>query len=579
MRYKNFSAYVQRQIDRLLKRFRRFARVYVNDIVIFSKTIEKHVVHLRSVFDMLQHNNIFIKFNKIFLNYSSVTLLDQKMNSFDLFINVEKLKTIIKIQFFKTLRLLKIYLNLIDYLREYVFYYVDVFKALQTRKIELLKSFFVTDNARKTFANRTRIDNFTSLKIEFFRILQSLLSQSLYLIHHDSKRQLFVDLNVSKEFDFDVVIYHVKFIVNWNDKDYSSRKSLKFILFLSRLLISVETRYWSTELKIVEIVWMLKKIKHLIESSTISTIIYIDHEFTLDIVKQISLFTSFTNKLNFRLIRVSNYIQRFNLELRHKSDVQHIIFDAFSRLVNLNIDENKQINDEKEFDALFIIILVEMNEVFRNRFLKNYRKNSAWKKISDFLNAQISFENSVSLSFYRENEFIFRFDDYTIDNHAFESRRFCIFQFFVDEIFDTIHDAINDHVDFRKCYERLIFFYFIRRLFKQFRDYLRHCSNCQIYQTRRHKSYDSMQSILTSSIFFHTLIINFILNLFKFRDDFDIVMFVTCKHTKRVTCVLSKFTWSIAQWEKTLLDRLNIVDWNVLKIIIFDRDRKFMFDL
>ena len=122
---------------------------------------------------------------------------------------------------------------------------------------------------------------------------------------------------------------------------------------------------------------MLKKIKHLIELSTIFIVIYIDHEFTLNIVKQISLSTSFTDKLNFRLIRASDYIQRFNLKLKHKSDAQHIIFDAFSRLISLNIDENKQINDEKKLNVLFIIILIEMNEIFRNRFLKDYRKNSA----------------------------------------------------------------------------------------------------------------------------------------------------------------------------------------------------------
>ena len=36
MSYKNFSVYVQRQIDRILKSF-KFVRVYVNDIVIFFK--------------------------------------------------------------------------------------------------------------------------------------------------------------------------------------------------------------------------------------------------------------------------------------------------------------------------------------------------------------------------------------------------------------------------------------------------------------------------------------------------------------------------------------------------------------
>ena len=77
---------------------------------------------------------------------------------------------------------------------------------------------------------------------------------------------------------------------------------------------------------------------------------------------------------------------------------------------------------------------------------------------------------------------IFHFDDYIIDEHAFEFRRFCIFQFLIIEIFDTIHENNNDHSNFDKCYE--IFFYFIRELLKQFRNYLRHCSNCQIHQTR-----------------------------------------------------------------------------------------------
>ena len=87
-----------------------------------------------------------------------------------------------------------------------------------------------------------------------------------------------------------------------------------------------------------------------------------------------------------------------------------------------------------------------------------------------------------------------------------------------------------------------------------------------------------MQSILTSSIFFYTLIINFILDLSKFRDDYDIDMSVTCKFFKRNTCVFDKFIWTTTQWNKTLINRLNIDDWDVLKTIIFDRDRKFMFD-
>ena len=103
-------------------------------------------------------------------------------------------------------------------------------------------------------------------------------------------------------------MYHVKFI-NWNDIKYSSRKTIQLIMFLSRLLIFAKTRYWLTELKIVDIVWMLRKIRHLIEFSTKrSTIIYIDYDAALSIFKKISMTITSIDKLNFRLIWTFDYI-------------------------------------------------------------------------------------------------------------------------------------------------------------------------------------------------------------------------------------------------------------------------------
>ena len=188
MRYKNNSAYIQRQINRLLKQFRRFARVYINNIIIFFKTTKKHVQHLRFVFVILQHNNIFIKFSKAFLNYSFVALLKQKINSFNFFINVEKLKAITKIQFLKMFRLLKTYLNFIDYFRKYVSFYTNISKFLQVKKTKLLKNFLVADNVQKFFANQIKIKNVTSLKKKAFRIFQLLFFASIYFIHYNSAR-------------------------------------------------------------------------------------------------------------------------------------------------------------------------------------------------------------------------------------------------------------------------------------------------------------------------------------------------------------------------------------------------------
>ena len=141
----------------------------------------------------------------------------------------------------------------------------------------------------------------------------------------------------------------------------------------------------------------MKKIKHFIDSFVLSIVIYTNHNSTLKIVKQIFLIISSINKFNFRFVRASNYIQRFNFDIRHKFDKQHIMSNVLFRLVNLN-DNIKKSFDENELNALFIITLIEMKKVFRNRLLKNYIKNSVWKKIIVLLNAQkqIDIENNVT---------------------------------------------------------------------------------------------------------------------------------------------------------------------------------------
>ena len=105
-----------------MRKYCCYARVYVNDIVIFFKTIEKHAIYLRVIFKMFQINNIFIKFIKILFDYFLIALFKQKINFFNLSTSINKFKIIVKIQFSKIFRFLKIYFDFIEYFREYVFF-------------------------------------------------------------------------------------------------------------------------------------------------------------------------------------------------------------------------------------------------------------------------------------------------------------------------------------------------------------------------------------------------------------------------------------------------------------------------
>ena len=127
-------------------------------------------------------------------------------------------------------------------MKKYVSFYVDVFKSLQKRKTILLKFALKKKSVKKTFVSRIRIDNSISRKRASYEIFQSLFSKFFYLIHHDSKRQIYVNLNVNKKFDIDVVVYHVKknFI---KSNEYLVKSFIQSIMFLFRLLNSIKIRY------------------------------------------------------------------------------------------------------------------------------------------------------------------------------------------------------------------------------------------------------------------------------------------------------------------------------------------------
>ena len=164
------------------------------------------------------------------------------------------------------------------------------------------------------------------------------------------------------------------------------------------------------------------------KASTLITIVYIDHEIALKIVKQTSLIISFIDKLNLRLMRAFDYLQRFNLNIRHKSKKQHIISDVLFKLFSNNCDLRK-LFAESELNALltkksfaksinFIAFLIEINSKFKQRILNEYKTNLNWQRIVDILEVNDS-ENVAKLSFYRrENDLIFRFDQ-NIENHDY----------------------------------------------------------------------------------------------------------------------------------------------------------------
>ncbi len=95
----------------------------------------------------------------------------------------------------------------------------------------------------------------------------------------------------------------------------------------------------------------------------LTIIIYTNHSAAVAIVRQTSLNTVSTEKLNLRLVRASEYLQRFRLDVRYKPGKANVVPDALSRLASRDCRPKQ--DSEGELDVLsvqcFPVSLVEMS--------------------------------------------------------------------------------------------------------------------------------------------------------------------------------------------------------------------------
>jgi predicted nucleotidyltransferase len=96
----------------------------------------------------------------------------------------------------------------------------------------------------------------------FFLLLQKNLIKITFLMHFDKIKWLWINLNESKELNFEVIVFHVT--KKFSREIWSTKDDIQLIMFLSRLFTIAEKNYWSTELETTSLIWIIKKVRHLI---------------------------------------------------------------------------------------------------------------------------------------------------------------------------------------------------------------------------------------------------------------------------------------------------------------------------
>ena len=122
-------------------------------------------------------------------------------------------------------------------------YYTQVSELLQDRKTALLHDDSMSDQTRKNYLKKTSIINASDLEKKSFEAIQKTFDDLNFLHHQNSNQCLYINLDISKQYEFDVTVYHML-----NDDDSSldhtvkeNHQKIQSILFLSKLLTDAET--------------------------------------------------------------------------------------------------------------------------------------------------------------------------------------------------------------------------------------------------------------------------------------------------------------------------------------------------
>ncbi|PNS18780.1 hypothetical protein CAC42_5319 [Sphaceloma murrayae] len=565
MGFKNAPPYTQRQMDRILREAGAvtFARAFVDNITIFSHTLEEHLEHLRIVFDAFQDRNLTLSGPKSFIGFPSIPLLGQQVTGYGLSTSEAKLEAIRSLQFPKTMKDLESYLGFTGWLRHFIPYYAQLVDPLQRRKTLMAKQAPVLKSARKLFTTSAEVEADEEL-VESFMAVQKAFDAESMLVHFDRSRPLYIHLDASKQRGFGVMVAHLK-----GDEvtDDPVRTRTEPVLFLSKVLSTAERRYWATELEVACLVWTIRRIRWMVEAAERPVVVLTDHAATTSIAKQTSLTSSSVDKLNNRLIRASQYLSSFrNLDIRYRPGRVHVVPDALSRLTAQSNEVVKDDDDPLEdlMTGYHASSTLEIDPNFKKQLSLAYQADKYMSGIFNRL------ADGVPFMHFRVEDDLLWLD--STDQPT--PTRLCIPKALVTNLFELVHDE-RFHVGFHRIYEKLRTQFFIRKLSKRLRQYLKHCDRCNSLQTTRHKSLGHSEPIVTPPVPFHTIAIDFVTAL-PACEGINSLCTVTCKFSKKILLVAGADDLAAEAWAHRLLDNLLSADWGLPSAIISDRDPKFL---
>jgi hypothetical protein len=270
-----------------------FIVVYIDDILIYSGSLEEHEEHLRKVFQRLGENKLYAKLEKCEFGVTEVDFLGHRITQEGLKMDDQKVKAILDWESLKSVSTLRSFLGLASYYRKFIKNFAKITAPLTN----LLKKSAITYEWEEACD-------------EAFEKLKGILVKALVL----------------KLPDFDK-----EFEIHSNASDFAIGGVLmqegRPVAFESKKLSETEQRWPTHEKEMWAVIHCLKTWGHYIGSKDV--VVWIDNVTLKYFATQ--------PKLSSKQVRWQDTLALFNVHIRHKPGKENIVLDALSQKHQLRV--------------------------------------------------------------------------------------------------------------------------------------------------------------------------------------------------------------------------------------------------
>lgn len=296
---KNAPATFQRMMDEVLREYLyKFCFVYMDDIVIFSKSLSEHIDHTRKIFKKLAEVNLKIQPDKSEFLCKEVAFLGHIITPEGVKPNPTKIEAVQRYPIPRTQKEIKAFLGLIGYYRRFI----KNFSKITFPLTRCLRKGSVINSENIEYKNA-------------FQKCKELISNSPVLQYPDFSKPFKLTTDASN--------IAIGSVLTQNDHP---------IAYYSRTLNTAEKNYSTIEKELLSIVDSTKHFRPYLYGQKF--IVETDHNPLVWLSK--------IKEPNSRLIRWKLKLEEFNFEIKYKKGKENVVADALSR-IELNVHETDDI--------------------------------------------------------------------------------------------------------------------------------------------------------------------------------------------------------------------------------------------